>query len=516
VASHKPALESDEKSDTSVVPAKGSNATAGAVGEALEGRGVAEGNAGRSNAHRTQGRAGASQGLAGVREAARRDRRLRFTALLHHVTPQLLTESYYALSRGAAAGVDGVSWAQYGEGLAARIAALHRAVHEGSYRAQPSRRSYIPKADGSRRPLGIAALEDKIVQQALVSVLGAVYEEEFLGFSYAFRPGRSQHDALDALSTALMSRKVNWIIDADITAFFDSIDHEWMLKMLDRRIGDRRVLRLIAKWLKVGVVEDGRRIRSEQGTPQGAVISPLLANIFLHYGLDLWVQRWRRREATGQVIVTRYADDVIVGFEHRTEAQRFLREAQARLTKFGLALHPTKTRLLEFGRYAAERRARRGEGKPATFDFLGFTHCCSRTRGGAYTVRRLTVKKRLRATVQAVRAQLNRRRHEPVGVIGRWLRQVVQGYFNYFAVPGNLHRLRAFRRAVGRAWRQALRRRSQRGRLPWQRFAHLLRLYLPPVRQLHPYPLHRFDVTHPRQEPYAVIPPVRICAGGAG
>ncbi len=478
----------------SIVPGKEPNAVAQAEVEALEGRGIAEGNADRSPAPRTQSRAGASLGLVGVREAARRDRGLRFTALLHHVTPDLLTESYQALRHGAAAGVDGVTWAQYGEGLAGRIEQLHRAVHQGSYRAQPSRRSYIPKADGSRRPLGIAALEDKIVQQALVSVLGAVYEQDFLGFSYAFRPGRSQHDALDALSVALLSRKVNWILDADIAAFFDCIDHEWMLKILGHRIGDRRVLRLVRKWLTVGVVEEGRRTVSKRGTPQGAVISPLLANIFLHYVLDLWVHRWRRREVTGEVIVTRYADDVIVGFQYQADAQRFRQEVQDRLAAFGLELHPTKTRLIEFGRYAAERRARRGEGKPATFDFLGFTHCCSTTRQGEFTVRRLTAKKRMRATLVALRGVLKRRRHEPVGVIGPWLRRVVQGYFNYFAVPGNLERLNAYRREVCRAWHHALRRRSQTGRVPWVRFVRLIDLYVPRVRQLHPYPLQRFRV----------------------
>ena len=478
----------------SVVPEKGPNAAAQAGVEALEGRGIAEGNADQSLAPRTQRRLGASQGLAGVREAARRDHTLRFTALLHHVSPQLLTESYQALSPAAAAGVDGVTWAQYGVGLAARIEQLHRAVHQGWYRAQPSRRSYIPKADGSRRPLGIAALEDKIVQQALVSVLSAVYEQDFLGFSYAFRPGRSQHDALDALSVALMSRKVNWILDADIAAFFDCIDHEWMLKILGHRIGDRRVLRLVRKWLTVGVVEDGKRIVSTRGTPQGAVISPLLANIFLHYVLDLWVHRWRRREATGAVIVTRYADDVIVGFQYQAEAHRFGQAVQARLAAFGLELHPTKTRLIEFGRYAAERRARRGEGKPSTFDFLGFTHCCSRTRQGEFTLRRLTVKKRMRAALKVLRETLHRRRHEPVGVIGPWLQRTVQGYFNYFAVPGNLERLIAYRREVCRAWYHALRRRSQRGRVRWARFVQLIDLFVPRVRQLHPHPLQRFRV----------------------
>lgn len=494
--SHKAAVDAGEESDTSIVPKKSSNNGTQEPAEMMEGRGVAKVNANQTPAPRTQGRTSGSMGLDGVREAARRDRRLRFTALLHHVTPQLLTQSYKALSWTAAVGVDGMTWKEYGQGLEARIERLHQAVHSGTYRAQPSRRSYIPKADGSKRPLGIAALEDKIVQQAMVTVLGAVYEQDFLGFSYGFRTGRSQHDALDALTVALQKCKVNWILDADIKAFFDNIDHEWMLTFLEHRVADRRVLRLIRKWLKAGIIEEGKRIEAQKGSPQGAVISPFLSNLYLHYVLDLWVHQWRNRHAIGTVIVTRYADDVVLGFQHAGEAKRFLREMHERFAKFALSLHPDKTRLIEFGRYAAERRQERGLGKPETFDFLGFTHCCHRTRRGDYTVRRQTIKKRMRASLVAIRAELRRRRHDAVGLQGRWLRQKVRGYFNYFAVPGNLQRLAGYRREVCRAWRQSLTRRSQRAHMAWDRFAHLVNLYIPQVRQLHPYPSERFRVTN--------------------
>lgn len=494
--SHKAAIDAGEESDTFIVPAKLSNNRTQVMTEMMEGRDVAKVNADESPAPRTQSRKGGSTGLEGVREAARRDRGLRFTALLHHVTPQLLTQSYNALSRTAAVGVDGMTWKEYGQELEARIERLHQAVHSGTYRAQPSRRSYIPKADGSKRPLGIAALEDKIVQQAMVTVLGAVYEQDFLGFSYGFRKGRSQHDALDALTVALQKCKVNWILDADIKAFFDNIDHEWMMRFLEHRVADRRVLRLIRKWLKAGVIEEGKRIEAQKGSPQGAVISPFLSNLYLHYVLDQWVHQWRNRHAIGAVIVTRYADDVVLGFQHAGEARRFLRELHERLAQFALSLHPDKTRLIEFGRYAAQRRQERGLGKPETFDFLGFTHCCHQTRRGDYTIRRQTIKKRMRASLAAIRAELRRRRHDAVGMQGCWLRQKVRGYFNYFAVPGNLQRLAGYRREVCRAWRQMLTRRSQRAHMVWDRFARLVDLYIPQVRQLHPYPSERFRVTN--------------------
>jgi len=389
--------------------------------------------------------------------------------------------------------VDGVTWQEYENVLYGRVHELHREIHTGAYRAQPSRRVFIPKADGKLRPLGIAALEDKIVQQAITTVLNAIYEQDFLGFSYGFRHGRGQHDALDALSEGIAGRKVNWILDADIRSFFDEIDHEWMLRFLEHRIADGRVIRLIRIWLTAGVIEDGKRAASVRGTPQGAVISPLLANIYLHYALDLWAHQWRQRRAKGDVILVRYADDSVMGFQYEGEARRFLAAMQERLAKFKLELHPDKTRLILFGRYAVQRCRERGTGKPETFDFLGFTHCCAKYSGG-FKIVRLTIKKRMRATLAAVRETLMRRRHEPIPVIGRWLGRVVRGYFNYYAVPDNMCRLNSFRRELSRAWRHSLMRRSQRHRLPWSRFSRLIKKYLPPCRVVHPLPQERFHV----------------------
>lgn len=423
---------------------------------------------------------------------------MKFTALLHHVTPSLLVESFYDLKRNAAAGVDGMTWGEYEGTLYTRVHELHREIHSGAYRAQASRRVYIPKVDGKLRPLGIAALEDKVVQQAVVKVLNAIYEEQFLGFSYGFRQGRSQHDALDALEVGIKSHRVNWILDTDIQAFFDTIDHKWMMKFLEHRIADRRLLRLIGKWLKAGVIEDGRRIESLQGTPQGAVISPLLSNIYLHYVFDLWAHQWRKQHATGRVILVRYADDSVVGFERKDDAVRFLAALRERMAKFGLALHPDKTRLIEFGRHAQEQRKLRGEGKPVTFDFLGFTHCCGNTRQGWFAILRVTVKKRMRATLKAIPAELRKRMHDDVPAVGKWLGRVVQGYFNYFAVPGNSHRLCSFRTEICRTWRHTLMRRSQRHRLSWERFNRLVKRFIPPYRNTHPYPSERFRVKHPR------------------
>jgi RNA-directed DNA polymerase len=494
---HKPGIKAAEKSDTPIVLKKPSNKGI-LPAEMVEGRDVAKGNAEQTSAPRTQSRNRcASRGLEGVRKAARRNRRLQFTALLHHITPQLLVDGFYSLQRNAAAGVDGVTWREYEKILPQRVAELHRMIHAGAYRATPSRRVYIPKADGRQRPLGIASIEDKIVQQAVVTVLSAIYEEDFLGFSYGFRPGRGQHDALDALAVGIKSRKVNWIVDADIRSFFDEIDHGWMLRFLEHRIADQRIIRLIRKWLEAGVVEDGRRIPASKGTPQGAVISPLLANVYLHYAFDLWVQHWRKRPGQGDVIVVRYADDSVVGFENVRTARAFLDQFRERLAKFGLALHPDKTRLIEFGRFAAERRRIREQGRPETFDFLGFTHCCGTDQQGKFQIHRVTVKKRMRATLTAIRGNLYRRRHEPVPVIGTWLQRVLRGYFAYHAVPTNLERLDGFRSEVCRAWRHSLLRRSQRHRLNWDRFNRLVRKYVPSCRVLHPYPEERFFASRP-------------------
>ena len=495
--SRTPESSTVEKSDVLVVPGKPLN-KGDQPAETVEGRSAAKGNAEQGPTPRTQSRISCvSTGLDGVRQAARRNRRLRFTALLHHITPQLLVDSFYGLQKNAAAGVDGVLWRDYEKVLPQRIPELHRVIHAGAYRARPSRRVFIPKADGRERPVGIASLEDKVVQQAVVTVLSAIYEEDFLRFSYGFRQGRGQHNALDALTAAIKSRKVNWIVDADIRSFFDEIDHGWMLRFLEHRIADRRVIRLIRKWLEAGVIEGGKRIPAIKGTPQGAVISPLLANIYLHYAFDLWIQHWRKTPGQGEVIVTRYADDSVVGFENVRTAETFLAVLQERLGKFGLTLHPDKTRLIEFGRYAAERRRKRGQGRPETFDFLGFTHCCGTDRQGNFQVVRVTIKKRMRATLTAIREKLLQRRHEPVPVQGEWIRRVLNGYFAYHAVPTNLWQLNGFRTEVCRAWRHALLRRSQRSRLNWLRFNRLVRAYIPSCRVLHPYPEQRFFASRP-------------------
>ena len=491
-------MNASGESDRLIVPAKHSNKGEQSPAESVEGSSLTKGNIGGSNTSRTQSREIVSRGLTGVREAARKDKKRKFTSLLHHVTIGLLRDGYYSLKRRAAPGVDGVTWQQYGEGVEERLVDLHDRVHRGAYRAQPSRRQYIPKADGRQRPLGIATLEDKIVQQAVGTVLNAIYEEDFQGFSYGFRPGRSQHDALDALAVGIKRRKVSWVLDLDIRGFFDNVSHEWLEKFVEHRIADRRIHRLIQKWLKAGVSEEGEWTETKVGTPQGSVISPLLANIYLHYVFDLWVKQWRK-SARGEVIVVRYADDVVLGFQSRTEANAFLEQVRERMGKFGLELHPEKTRLIEFGRFAKTNREQRGESKPETFDFLGFTHMCGRPRTGEWFVlRRQTVKKRLRDKLREIRQELLKRRHEPTSRIGTWLRSVVQGYFNYHAIPGNFRALQMFRRIVACSWLHALRRRSQRHNMTWERFSPIIERYLPTPRILHPYPEARFDAKYPR------------------
>lgn len=488
-----------EESDRVIVPMKPLNKEGEPSAEVVEGSTRTKENADRPHTSPTQSGVGVSQGLAGVRQAARERKAEKFTALLHHLTPALLKDSYYALQRQAAPGVDGMSWSEYERGLDERLAKLHGRVHRGTYQAQPSRRVYIPKADGRQRPLGIAALEDKIVQQAVVTILNRIYEEDFIGFSYGFRPGREPHQALDALTVGFTRRKVNYVLDADIRGFFDSMDHGWTERFIQHRVADRRVLRLIQKWLRAGVSEEGEWSETKVGVPQGAVVSPLLANVYLHYVFDLWVEAWRRKIARGDVSVVRYCDDFVVGFEHRADAEKFLQQLKERLRKFGLELHPDKTRLIEFGRYAESNRKRRGEGKPETFDFLGLTHMCERNRKtGYFTVRRKTAKKRMMAKLKEINQQLRQRRHEPVAETGRWLRAVIQGYFNYHAVPGNMRTLSTFRRRVIQLWRRQLRQRSQKTRLNWERLGRLVRLWIPSQRILHPFPSVRFDARHPR------------------
>jgi RNA-directed DNA polymerase len=481
------------QSDRPVVPGRPPNNAEEPVAEVAEGRGLAEGNSPERNAPRTLSRAGVLSALERVRQAAKRDRKQRFTALLHHVYDvEQLRTAYHALKRDAAAGIDGETWEHYGEALESNLQDLAERLQRGAYRAKPVRRAYIPKADGRLRPLGVPALEDKIVQRAVVAVLDAIYEVDFLGFSYGFRPGRSPHQALDALDVGIMTKKVSWVLDADIRGFFDTLDHGWLVKFIEHRVADRRVVRLIQKWLNAGVLEAGTRTRSEVGTVQGGSISPLLANIYLHYVFDLWTQRWRKTQAHGDVVVVRFADDFVAGFEHREEAERFLTELRERFARFGLTLHPDKTRLIEFGRFAAVSRRRRGDGKPETFNFLGFTHSCGKTRRGKFTVLRQTMRTRWQAKLKAVKAELWRRLHEPIPVVGAYLRSVVRGHVHYYGVPMNGNSLGAFRRAIGRLWRRALNRRSQSHHLPWERMTRYIDRWLPPVRICHPYPLVRF------------------------
>lgn len=484
-----------EESDRSVVPVSQPNKADPSAAEAGEGRGRTKENAAQSHTLSTQRELGVSQGLRGVRKAARERKQERFTALLHHLSVDLLRESFYALKRQAAPGVDGVRWREYEIGLEGRISDLHGRVQRGAYRAQPSRRIYIPKADGRQRPLGIASLEDKIVQQAVVTILNAIYEVDFKGFSYGFRPGRSPHQALDALNVGICRKRVNWILDADIRGFFDSMSHEWTEKFVQHRVADRRILRLIQKWLKAGVSEDGEWSETKVGTPQGAVISPLLANLYLHYVFDQWIEAWRKR-AKGEVIVVRYADDLVVGFEHREDAERFLEEFRERLAKFGLELHPEKTRLIEFGRWAEANRRKRGEGKPQTFDFLGFTHYCGYKKG-RFVVWRKTAGKRMRAKLQQLKQELRRRMHEPLAQVGEWLGRVQRGYYQYHAVPGNSAALGRFRHRLFWLWWKIVGRRSQR-RMRWDRYRSIFNRWVPYPRILHPYPSVRFDAMHPR------------------
>src|SRR6266404_5927651 len=442
-----------EKSDSAIVAMKPANKVGKPAAERAEPRAGTKGNTGQSHTRRAQNRVSVPQGLERVRQAARQRKKERFTALLHHVTIDRLRESFFALKRKAAPGVDGLRWRDYEAGSEEHLRSLHARVQSGAYRALPVRRQYIPKPDGKQRPLGIAALEDKIVQRAVVEVLNAIYEADFLGFSYGFRPGRSQHDALDALATAITSTPVNWILDADIRGFFDSVSQEWLVRFMEHRIGDQRIIRLVRKWLKAGVLEDGELSVSETGTPQGAVASPLFANVYLHYVFDLWANRWRRKEAKGNVIIVRYADDIVVGFEHEADARRFWEAMRLRLEEFSLALHPDKTRLLEFGRYAAAIRKRRGLGKPETFTFLGFIFICGKSRRGAFQLQRKTRGDRMRAKLRQIKEELRRRMHEPIPEQGKWLRQVVRGYFAYHAVPTNSRALGAFRYHVTDLWR---------------------------------------------------------------
>src|SRR5438093_9368153 len=487
-----------EESHSGIVPMNHSNKDGEPSAESAEGRPLIKENACQPNTYSTQSGKGVSQGLAGVRKAARENKERKFTALLHHLTVDLLRESFYSLKRKPAPGVDGVTWQEYEPELEDRLIDLHSRVHRGAFRAMPSRRVYIEKEDGRKRPLGVAALEDKIVQQAVATILNQIYEEDFLGFSYGFRPGRSQHQALDALSYALLKKKVNYVLDADMQGFFDNLDKSWLIKFVEHCVADPRILRLIQKWLNAGVMEEGKWSDTKTGSPQGSVISPLLANIYLHYAFDLWVNVWRKKWAHGEVVVIRYADDTILGFQHQADADRFLENLQERLGMFGLELHPDKTRRIEFGRFAEENRRRRGEGKPETFDFLGLTHISGKNSLGRFAVRRKTIRKRIRAKLGRIKPELRKRMHDPLSQTGQWLKSIVQGHFNYYAVPGNTASLSLFRHRLLVLWWHSVRRRSQKRRISWTRMLDLATRWLPAPQVLHPYPDARFAATHPR------------------
>jgi RNA-directed DNA polymerase len=490
-----------EKSDSAIVAAKPTNnasVSKADAAEPVEPRVGTERKAEEQSTLRTQGRARVSQALDGLRKAARQRKKEKLTALFHHINVDLLRESFFALKRDAAPGVDGQMWKDYAEDLEPRLQDLHARVQRGAYRAQPSRRTYIPKADGRQRPLAVTALEDKIVQRATVAVLNCIYEEEFLGFSYGFRPKRGQHDCLDALVVGISSRKVRFVLDADIQNFFGAVSQDWLVRFVEHRIGDKRIIRLIQKWLKAGVLEDGIVTTSETGTGQGSVASPLLANVYLHYVFDLWAERWRRREAKGDMIIVRYADDIVVGFQHEADARRFWDAMRERLQEFSLSLHPEKTRLIEFGRFAADKRAQRGLGKPETFNFLGFTFICGKSLKGKFLVMRKSRSDRVRAKLREIKEELRRRMHQPIPEQGKWLAQVVRGFFAYHAVPTNYDTLGTFCRRVTELWKRSLQRRSQRADLTWARMYRLADDWLPKPKILHPWPNVRFAVKHSR------------------
>jgi len=490
-------MNDSRESDKPVVPKKSANKSGqdSTFAEQMEGRGLTEGNSPEQNACQTQGWESVQSALEAIRKNAKADKKMQFTALLHHIyNVDALCHAFLSLKKNASPGVDGQTWQQYEENLIENLKDLSGRLKRGAYHAKPVRRAYIPKPDGRKRPLGVTALEDKIVQKATVAVLNAIYEADFLGFSYGFRPGRSQHNALDALYVGFMKRKVNWVLDADIRDFFTAIDFDWMIKFIEHRIADKRVVRLIQKWMRAGVLEDGEITRGEDGLPQGGCVSPVLANIYLHYVFDLWAHQWRCKYASSDVIVVRYCDDFIVGFHYKRDAETFLNELKARLAKFKLELHPEKTRLIEFGRFVIDARKRRGLGKPETFNFLGFRHMCGVRKDGIFTVLRQTVKTRMNAKLKEVKTELRKRMHQPIPEVGKWLRSVVGGHINYYGVPTNGKQLNSFRNQVIRHWLHTLRRRSQRHRMTWERMRQLADMWLPPARIKHPYPLERFGV----------------------
>ena len=477
------------KSDSPVVPMKLLNKANEMDAERVEGRELAKRNSSKCNTDRTQSRTYVTNALERVRHVAKEKREEPFTALLHHVyNIDHLRVAYDKLKRDASAGIDGETWRHYGESLEENLEDLSQRVKQGAYRAKPVRRVYIPKASGGQRPLGVCALEDKIVQRSVVMILNSIYEEDFLGFSYGFRPGRSPHQALDALSVGIMRKKVGWVLAADIRGFFDNLNHDWLIKFIQHRVRDQRVVRLIQKWLKAGVLDRGKRIQSEVGTVQGGSISPLLANVYLHYVLDLWVQWWRKQPGRGDVIIVRSADDFVMGFQNRNDAEQFLRELRKRLSRFGLELQAEKTRLIEFGRFAVSNHQERGRGKPETFNFLGFTHICAKTLKGKFTIRRQTMKKRWQAKLKEVKSELRRQFQKTIPEQGAYLRSVILGHMQYYGVPMNGKSLNSFRYGLIQLWCRSLRRRSQKHRLPWTRMQYYISRWIPYPRICHPYP----------------------------
>ena len=492
-------MHEGEKSDSAIVAEKPTNNAERSVAEPVEPRAGIEGNANQQSTRRAQDRESVSQALGRIRQAAKdKKKEKKFTSLLRHVDLPMLRTAFHALARNAAPGIDGVTWEDYEKDLDRRIEELHRRVQNGAYRALPSRRRFIPKSDGSKRLLAVTALEDKIVQRAVTMVLNAIYEEDFLGFSYGFRPQRSQHFALDALIVGIDSRKVSWILDADIRSFFNEVSQEWLVRFVEHRIGDKRIVRLIQKWLTAGVLDDGIVVVEEKGTGQGAVISPLLANIYLHYVFDLWAHRWRRREAKGDVILVRYADDIVVGFQYESDAKAFWDAMRERLREFSLSLHEDKSRLIEFGRFAAQTRARRGQGKPETFDFLGFTFICGKTRAGRFLVVRKSRADRMRTKLKEIKGELRRMMHLPIAEQGKRVWQILSGWLAYHAVPTNFRALQMFRDRVTKLWKRVLSRRSQRAQITWERMRKIATEWLPRPRIRHKWPRARFAVNYPR------------------
>lgn len=488
-------MNEDRKSDNAIVPMKKSNNAAQTAKEIVEGRVLTKGNASQQNMYRTQCRNYAvPNALERIRQVAKKDKSAKFTALLHHITIDRLAAAFFDIKKNAAAGVDGLTWKTYGGNLEENLKSLHQRAHNGSYRAKPSRRVYIPKADGKLRPLGVAALEDKILQRALVEILNAIYETDFLGFSYGYRQNRNPHQALDALAVGIRWKKISWILDADVSSFFDNINHKWMMKFISHRIADPRVQRLIKKWLNAGIIEEKKWRPSEAGTAQGSSLSPLLSNIYLHYALDMWVQMWRKKYAQGEVIIVRWADDFVVGFQYQDDANKFQLALDERLKKFSLKLNQAKTQLIRFGRFA-KRDVKKFEGlsKPKTFDFLGMTHICGQSKDGKYRVYRKTIRKRLTAKLKALKVELKKRMHFAIKTQGKWLSSVVRGYFAYHALPGNADALGIFRTQIGRMWYKALRRRSQKTKLNWSKMDKIIKYWLPKVEILHPWPEQRLE-----------------------